>query len=232
MAYQLISREIEQGRQAYIVYPLVEESEKLDLKAATEMSEHLAADIFPQFRVGLVHGRLKPEEKDAQMNAFKRQEINILVSTTVLEVGIDVPNATVMLIEHAERFGLSQLHQLRGRVGRGSKKSYCLLMTAYPISNDARRRLDAMVETTDGFLIAERDLEIRGPGEFFGTKQSGLPDLRVANLVRDVQILERARQEAFALLRRDPKLNLPQHHAIRAALEHRWKKSLDLISIG
>jgi ATP-dependent DNA helicase RecG len=232
MAYQLIRREVDQGRQVYIVYPLVEESEKLDLKAATEMSEHLSADVFPNYRVGLVHGRMKPEEKDEQMNAFKRHELDILVSTTVLEVGIDVPNATVMLIEHAERFGLSQLHQLRGRVGRGSKKSFCLLMTAYPISNDARRRLDAMVETTDGFLIAERDLEIRGPGEFFGTKQSGLPDLRVANLVRDVQILERARHEAFSLLQQDPKLNFPQHRAIRAALEQRWKKSLDLISIG
>ncbi len=232
MAYQLIAHEIDQGRQVYIVYPLVEESEKLDLKAATEMSEHLAADIFPNYRVGLVHGRMKAEEKERQMNAFKAHELDILVSTTVLEVGIDVPNATVMLIEHAERFGLSQLHQLRGRVGRGSKKSYCLLMTAYPISNDARSRLDAMVETTDGFLIAERDLEIRGPGEFFGTKQSGLPDLRMANLVRDVQVLERARQEAFALLQQDPKLNFPQHRAIRAALEQRWKKSLDLISIG
>jgi ATP-dependent DNA helicase RecG len=232
MAYQLIAREIERGRQAYIVYPLVEESEKLDLKAATEMSEHLAADVFPNYRVGLVHGRLKAEDKERQMSAFKAHELDILVSTTVLEVGIDVPNATVMLIEHAERFGLSQLHQLRGRVGRGSKQSYCLLMTAYPISNDARRRLDAMVESTDGFLIAERDLEIRGPGEFFGTKQSGLPDLRMANLVRDVQILERARREAFALLRADPKLDFPHHRAIRAALEHRWKKSLDLISIG
>lgn len=232
MAYHLIAREIEQGRQVYIVYPLVEESENLDLKAATEMSEHLAKDVFPEYRVGLVHGRMKPEEKDRQMRAFKNHELDILVSTTVLEVGIDVPNATVMLIEHAERFGLSQLHQLRGRVGRGSSKSYCLLMTMYPISDDGRRRLDAMIETTDGFIIAERDLEIRGPGEFFGTKQSGLPDLKVANLVRDVKLLERAREEAFALIDRDPGLNLPQHHALKYALEQRWKKSLDLISIG
>ncbi len=232
MAYRLIAREIEQGRQVYIVYPLVEESENLDLKAATEMSEHLAKDVFPQYRVGLVHGRMKPEEKDRQMLAFKNHEIDILVSTTVLEVGIDVPNATVMLIEHAERFGLSQLHQLRGRVGRGSSKSYCLLMTTFPISDDGRRRLDAMIETTDGFIIAERDLEIRGPGEFFGTKQSGLPDLKVANLVRDVKLLEQAREEAFALINRDPNLNLPQHRAIKYALEQRWKKSLDLISVG
>lgn len=232
MAYRQIAQEIERGRQVYIVYPLVEESEHVDLKAATEMSEHLAREVFPQFRVGLVHGRLKPEEKDRQMQAFKNHELDILVSTTVLEVGIDVANATVMLIEHAERFGLSQLHQLRGRVGRGSEKSYCLLMTAYPISNEARRRLDAMVETTDGFVIAERDLEIRGPGEFFGTKQSGLPDLKVANLVRDVKLLEQAREEAFALIRHDPDLKLPQHCAIKLALEQRWKKSLDLISIG
>ena len=147
-------------------------------------------------------------------------------------MGIDVPNATVMLIEHAERFGLSQLHQLRGRVGRGSSKSYCLLMTMYPISDDGRRRLDAMIETTDGFIIAERDLEIRGPGEFFGTKQSGLPDLNVANLVRDVKMLECAREEAFALIHRDPGLTLPQHRLIKRALEQRWKKSLDLISVG
>lgn len=232
MAYQLIAREIERGRQAYIVYPLVEESETLDLKAATEMSKHLAQEVFPQYRVGLVHGRMKPEAKDHKMRAFKDQELDMLVSTTVLEVGIDVPNATVMLIEHAERFGLSQLHQLRGRVGRGRGKSYCLLMTAYPISDDARKRLDAMIETNDGFVIAERDLEIRGPGEFFGTKQSGLPDLKVANLIRDVKLLELARREAFALIEHDPDLTLPQHQKIKAALEQRWKKSLDLISVG
>ena len=231
-SYRLITSEVKQGRQVYIVYPLVEESEKLDLKAATEMSEHLAKDVFPQYRIGLVHGRMKSEEKDRHMLAFKNHELDILVSTTVLEVGIDVPNATVMLIEHAERFGLSQLHQLRGRVGRGSGKSYCLLMTAYPMSNEARKRLDAMVETTDGFVIAERDLEIRGPGEFFGTKQSGVPDLNVANLMRDVKLLEYARQEAFAIIEEDPSLSHPQHHAVKKALEQRWKKSLDLISVG
>ncbi len=231
-AYRLIEREIERGRQVYIVYPLVEESENLDLKAATEMSEHLAKDIFPQYRIGLVHGRMKGEEKDRQMQAFKAHDLHILVSTTVLEVGIDVANATVMLIEHAERFGLSQLHQLRGRVGRGAEQSYCLLMTSFPMSDDARKRLDAMVETTDGFVIAERDLEIRGPGEFFGTKQSGLPDLNVANLVRDVKLLEQAREEAFALIRTDPTLELPQHRRLKHALEQRWKKSLDLISVG
>ena len=143
-----------------------------------------------------------------------------------------MPNATVMLIEHAERFGLSQLHQLRGRVGRGAKQSYCLLMTSYPMSNEARQRLDAMVESTDGFVIAERDLEIRGPGEFFGTKQSGLPDLNVANLIRDIQLLEHAREDAFSIIQRDPGLTLPEHRPVKNALEQRWKKSLDLISIG
>lgn len=231
-AYRLIQREIDRGRQAYIVYPLVEESENLDLKAATEMSEHLARDIFPQYNVGLVHGRMKGEEKDRHMSAFKNHELDILVSTTVLEVGIDVSNATVMLIEHAERFGLSQLHQLRGRVGRGAKQSYCLLMAQFPMSNDARKRLDAMIETTDGFMIAERDLEIRGPGEFFGTRQSGLPDLHVANVIRDIQILESAREEAFAITNEDPGLTFPQHRPVKNALEHRWKKSLDLISVG
>ncbi|GAK60416.1 ATP-dependent DNA helicase RecG [Candidatus Vecturithrix granuli] len=231
-AYRLIAEEIQQGRQVYIVYPLVEESENLDLKAATEMSEHLAQDVFPQYRIGLVHGRMKAEEKDRQMIAFKNHELDILVSTTVLEVGIDVSNATVMLIEHAERFGLSQLHQLRGRVGRGSQRSFCLLMTSYPMSQEARRRLDAMVETTDGFLIAERDLEIRGPGEFFGTKQSGVPDLHIANLIRDVKLLECAREEAFAIIRKDPGLMFSEHQAVKKALEQRWKKSLDLISIG
>ena len=231
-AYRLIEREIQRGRQVYIVYPLVEESENLDLKAATEMSEHLAKEIFPQYKVGLVHGRMKGGEKEQQMMAFKNHELDILVSTTVLEVGIDVPNATVMLIEHAERFGLSQLHQLRGRVGRGAEQSYCLLMTAYPMSNEARKRLDATIETTDGFVIAERDLEIRGPGEFFGTKQSGLPDLNVANLIRDVKLLECAREEAFAIIQEDPGLALPQHRPVKSALEQRWKKSLDLISVG
>ncbi|MDY0093899.1 MAG: ATP-dependent DNA helicase RecG [Candidatus Vecturithrix sp.] len=231
-AYRLIAEEIQKGRQAYIVYPLVEESENLDLKAATEMSGHLAQDVFPQYRIGLVHGRMKAEEKDRQMLAFKNHELDILVSTTVLEVGIDVSNATVMLIEHAERFGLSQLHQLRGRVGRGSQRSFCLLMTSYPMSQEARRRLDAMIETTDGFLIAERDLEIRGPGEFFGTKQSGVPDLHIANLVRDVKLLESAREEAFGIIRKDPALTLSEHQVVKKALEQRWKKSLDLISIG
>lgn len=231
-AYDLIRREVEQERQAYVIYPLVEESEALDLKAATEMAEHLSTKIFPQFRVGLVHGRMSGEEKEQIMTGFKNQQIQILVSTTVLEVGIDVPNASVMLIEHAERFGLSQLHQLRGRVGRGSYKSYCLLLAHQPVGEEARMRLNAMIETTDGFIIAERDLEIRGPGEFFGTKQSGLPDLRVANILRDAKILELAREEAFRIVRQDPTLSRPEHDKLKWALEKRWAKKLELISIG
>lgn len=230
--YNRIRQEIEQGRQAYVIYPLVEESEILDLKAATEMAEHLRTEIFPQFKVGLVHGRMSGEEKDQIMTAFKNREIQILVSTTVLEVGIDVPNASVMLVEHAERFGLSQLHQLRGRVGRGPYKSYCLLLAHQPLSEEAKMRLNAMIETTDGFIIAERDLEIRGPGEFFGTKQSGLPDLRVANILRDAKILELAREEAFQIVRQDPTLSRPEHQKLKWALEKRWAKKLELISIG
>ncbi|MBI4639834.1 MAG: ATP-dependent DNA helicase RecG, partial [Candidatus Tectomicrobia bacterium] len=171
--YSLIRNEIGQGRQVYIVYPLVEESEKVDLKAAAEMMEHLQRDIFPDLSVGLIHGRMKSEEKEAIMAQFKAGEIKILVSTTVIEVGVDVPNASVMVIEHAERFGLAQLHQLRGRIGRGTYQSYCILIVAFPISEEAKERLRVMVESSDGFYIAERDLELRGPGEFFGTKQSG-----------------------------------------------------------
>ena len=198
--YEFIRGQILAGRQAYVVYPIIEESEKLDLRNATEMYEHLRRDIFPEFRLGLLHGRMKSAEKDSVMRAFIANEIQILVATTVIEVGVDVPNASVMLIEHAERFGLSQLHQLRGRVGRGAAESYCILLAQYEQTKDARERLKIMEETTDGFKIAERDLEIRGPGEVMGTRQSGLPIFRVANLVRDQKILEAARGEADYLL--------------------------------
>lgn len=200
--YHFIATQVRAGRQVYIVYPLVEESEKIDLLNATQMAEHLQKVVFPQFRVGLIHGKMRPAEKEDIMQRFLRGEIHILVATTVIEVGVDVPNATVMLIEHAERFGLAQLHQLRGRVGRGSEKSYCILLARDVSTDEARARLGIMVETTDGFRIAEKDLEIRGPGELMGTKQSGLPVFRIGNLLRDQSLLEAARREARSLLQR------------------------------
>ncbi|HYO63597.1 MAG TPA: ATP-dependent DNA helicase RecG [Pyrinomonadaceae bacterium] len=194
--YKGVEREVRLGRQAYIVYPLVEESEKVDLKDATRMYEHLRDRIFPHFSIGLVHGKMKPAEKDAVMRGFVSGETQILVATTVVEVGVDVPNASVMVIEHAERFGLSQLHQLRGRVGRGAEQSFCVLLASDKQTSVARERLGIMEETSDGFRIAEKDLEIRGPGEVMGTRQSGIPTFRVGNIVRDIQILEEARREA------------------------------------
>jgi ATP-dependent DNA helicase RecG len=193
---QLLTREVRAGRQVYVVYPLVEESEKMDLRDATRRYEYLRDQVFPKFSVGLLHGRMKPEEKDDVMQRFVKGEIQILVSTTVVEVGVDVPNASVMVIEHAERFGLSQLHQLRGRVGRGAEQSYCVLLASDKQTNVARERLGIMEQTNDGFKIAEKDLEIRGPGELMGTRQAGLPEFRVANLVRDLDILQAARKEA------------------------------------
>jgi ATP-dependent DNA helicase RecG len=192
----LLTQELRAGRQVYIVYPLVEESEKLDLRDATRRYEYLRDQVFPRFSVGLLHGRMKPEEKEKVMRGFVSGEIKILVSTTVVEVGVDVPNASVMVIEHAERFGLSQLHQLRGRVGRGAEQSYCVLLATDKQTEVARERLGIMEETNDGFKIAEKDLEIRGPGEIMGTRQAGLPEFRVANLVRDLDILQAARKEA------------------------------------
>jgi ATP-dependent DNA helicase RecG len=192
----LLTREVRAGRQIYVVYPLVEESEKLDLRDATKRYEYLRDKVFPRFSVGLLHGRMKPEEKDQVMQRFVKGEIQILVSTTVIEVGVDVPNASVMVVEHAERFGLSQLHQLRGRVGRGAEQSYCVLLASDKQTDVARERLGIMEETNDGFKIAEKDLEIRGPGELMGTRQAGLPEFRVANLVRDLDILQAARKEA------------------------------------
>lgn len=193
---RLIMKEVGAGRQVYVVYPLVEESEKMDLKDATHRYEYLRDQVFPKFSVGLVHGKMKAADKDEVMRRFVAGKIQILVSTTVIEVGVDVPNASVMVVEHAERFGLSQLHQLRGRVGRGADKSYCILLTSDKKTSVAKERLGIMAKTSDGFLIAEKDLEIRGPGELLGTKQSGMPEFRVANIVRDQQLLEVARKEA------------------------------------
>ena len=194
--YELIKSEVEAGRQAYVVYPLIEESETLSAKAATIEAERLQNEVFPQFKIGLLHGKLKNDEKEQVMQDFKNKKYNILVSTTVVEVGVDVPNATVILIENAERFGLSQLHQLRGRVGRNSLQSYCILHTSTK-SQETRERLNIMTETNDGFVIAEKDLQLRGPGEFLGTRQSGLPDLIISDIVRDAKILEMARNEAI-----------------------------------
>jgi ATP-dependent DNA helicase RecG len=194
--YKGIEREVRAGHQVYVVYPLVEESEKMDLKDATRMYEHLRDRVFPHFNVGLLHGKMKTAEKEEAMRRFVGGEINIMVATTVVEVGVDVPNASVMVIEHAERFGLSQLHQLRGRVGRGAQQSFCILLSSDKQTSVAQERLGIMAETNDGFRIAEKDLEIRGPGEVMGTRQSGVPTFRVGNLVRDLPILEDARREA------------------------------------
>lgn len=230
--YDMIRQQVRQGYQAYIIYPLVEESEKTDLKAACQMAEHLGQDIFPEMRIGLLHGKMNPGVKEAVMSSFKAREIDILVSTTVIEVGIDVPNATVMVIEHAERFGLSQLHQLRGRVGRGEGKSYCLLLTPGRLTEDGDRRLKVMEATNDGFRIAEADLEIRGPGDFLGTRQSGMPDFRVANILRDGSILEFARQAALSLISQDPELETGNNTKIKDELVRRWGKRLELAAIG
>jgi len=242
--YNFVKEEIRRGRQAYIVFPLIEESEKIDLKAAKQEFEYLKNEVFREMRLGLLHGRMKSDDKDEIMLKFKNGEIDILVSTTVIEVGIDVPNATIMVIENSERFGLAQLHQLRGRVGRGSEQSYCILIANYnwydrftKPRNDyeieiekekARIRLETMVKTNDGFKIAEVDLKLRGPGEFFGTQQSGMPELRIANLVNDSELVSIANKEAFNLIKDDPHLRLPQNECIRRVFEKKYKHLLEL----
>ena len=225
--YEFVRRLLDEGRQAYVIYPLVEESAKVDLRAATEMADHLAQDVYPAYRVGLLHGRMKQDDKDRVMGAFARGDLHVLVSTTVVEVGVDVPNAAVMIVEHAERFGLSQLHQLRGRVGRGRHRSYCILLYQSPLNEQGRARLKALTETTDGFAIAERDLALRGPGDFFGTRQSGLPTLRVGDLVRDYPLMEDARREAVAALD-DPQ----QADALVAFVRSSWQQRFGLVGVG
>lgn len=226
----IIRRELQKGGQVYFVYPLVEESEESDLKDATRQAEALRRDYFPGERVLLLHGRMSQEEKDAVMGAFQRGEAKILVSTTVIEVGVDVPAATVMVVENAERFGLSQLHQLRGRVGRGDRQGYCFLVASHLGSADIMKRLRIMEETTDGFKIAEVDLEIRGPGELLGTRQSGIPEFRAARLPVDLPVLEAARREAFDLINRDP--DLEGYPELKAVLEKYWRTKLELARIG
>jgi ATP-dependent DNA helicase RecG len=229
--YQAMAEELRKGGQCYVVHPLVEESEKVDLSDATKGAERLQA-LFPEYRVGLLHGRLKQEEKDAVMRDFRERRIHILVSTTVVEVGVDVPNASVMVIESAERFGLSQLHQLRGRVGRGAAVSHCFLIAGYAKSKEASDRLSVMEQSSDGFTIAEKDLELRGPGEFLGTRQSGLPELAVANLARDGALLALARQEAREIIAGDPALSSDEHRGLAKALEERWEGRLALARVG
>jgi len=213
-----MQEQVAKGRQAYIVYPLVEESEKIDLKNAMDEYEKLK-EQFPKIRFGLLHGKMKPDDKDKVMKSFRDHQYDVLVATTVIEVGVDVANANMMIIEHAERFGLSQLHQLRGRVGRGQHKSYCVLLLSYASGEDSRERAEIMERYTDGFKIAEADLEIRGPGEFLGRRQSGLPGFKLANLVRDVEILQQARDAAFELIQKDPQLKLPEHQALKTYFE-------------
>lgn len=230
-AYRVLAEEVDKGHQAYVVYPLVEGSEQLDLRNATEGAKRLA-QRFPQWRVDLIHGRMKSEQKEAVMRAFKAGEIQVLVATTVVEVGIDVPNATVMLVEEAQRFGLAQLHQLRGRIGRGPNPSFCLLVAKGRLTEEAFRRLKVMEETRDGFRIAEEDLALRGPGDILGVRQWGIPKFRVAELPRDLRLLMEARREAFRLVDEDPDLQRPQHRALKEAVLQRWSDRLDLAHIG
>ena len=222
----LVRREVDKGRQVYIVCPLVEESESLDITSATETAEEIKRDFFPDLRVGLLHGKMKPSEKDAIMTAFKNHELDILVSTTVIEVGVNVPNSTLMIIENAERFGLAQLHQLRGRVGRGKHQSYCVLIYGSN-SEVCRKRMGIMEETNDGFKISEKDLEIRGPGEFFGTMQHGVPELKVANLFKHMKILKTVQQEARIIIVEDPTLDFKEYRGLKREIESKFKDKIE-----
>ena len=231
--WEFVRKQVAAGHQAYVVYPVIAENEESELKAAIKMYRELSGKIFADLKVGLLHGRLDAELKDQVMRMFQKGELQILVATTVIEVGVDVPNATVMVIEHAERFGLAQLHQLRGRIGRGAAKSYCILMTGGKVSEEGQRRLDAMVKTNDGFRIAELDLELRGPGEFFGTRQAGMPSFRVANLIRDAQLLEAAKREAAAVLA-GPNAEISSEEISRALVHMRalWQHTYGLVEVG
>lgn len=229
--YEFCRQELRKDNQVYIVYPLIEESEKIDLQAAVESYEFISKNIFPEYKVGLLHGRLKEEEKEKVLADFRRKELKILVSTTVIEVGVDVPDATVMIIENAVRFGLSQLHQLRGRVGRSAKQAYCFLV-AEAKSPESKKRLQTMVSTNDGFKIAEADLELRGPGDFLGVRQSGLPELRVADLIKDEKVLKEAKNCAFTLIAHDPLLHLDKHKPLKQELLKRTNTLVDYIFLN
>jgi ATP-dependent DNA helicase RecG len=231
--WDFLRKQIAKGHQAYVVYPVIAESEESELKAAIKMYRELSGKVFADLKVGLLHGRLDPDLKDQVMRMFQKGELQILVATTVIEVGVDVSNATVMVIEHAERFGLAQLHQLRGRIGRGAAKSYCILMTGGKVTEEGEKRLDAMVRTNDGFQIAELDLELRGPGEFFGTRQAGMPTFAVANLIRDRQLLELAKREAAAVLAGpNDEITAAEISRALAALRMRWKHMYGLVEVG
>jgi len=228
--YEFVRKQVARGRQAYIVYPLVEESEKADLKSAIEMHGRLSREILPELRIGLLHGRLSAEEKERAMDDFKAGRTQVMVATTVIEVGVDVANATVMVVEHAERFGLAQLHQLRGRVGRGAHKSFCVLVTYGEMTDQAQERLSVLARTNDGFQIAETDLALRGPGEFFGTRQSGMPAFRVADLLRDREILELARREAMRFIEEPPSAD--EARALVNYVREHWWRRYGLIQVG
>ena len=231
--WEFVRKQVNAGHQAYVVYPVIAENEESELKAAVKMYRELSGKLFAELKVGLLHGRLDPELKEQVMRMFQKGELQILVATTVIEVGVDVPNATVMVIEHAERFGLAQLHQLRGRIGRGAAKSYCILLTGGKVTEDGQKRLDAMVRTNDGFQIAELDLELRGPGEFFGTRQAGLPSFRVANIIRDAELLEAAKREAAAVLA-GPNSEVSSEEISRALVRMRalWHHTYGLVEVG
>ncbi len=231
--WEFVRKQVAAGHQVYVVYPVIEENEETELKAAIKMYRELSGKMFADLNVGLLHGRLDSDLKDQVMRMFQRGELQVLVATTVIEVGVDVPNATAMVIEHAERFGLAQLHQLRGRIGRGAAKSYCILMTGGKVSEDGEKRLDAMVRTSDGFQIAELDLELRGPGEFFGTRQAGMPSFRVADLIRDRQLLEAAKREAAAVMA-GPNAEISEVEISRAlvCMRSRWQHTYGLVEVG
>jgi ATP-dependent DNA helicase RecG len=235
--WEFVRKQIGAGHQAYVVYPVIEENpvkkDDREVKAAEQMHRQLREKIFPNLHVGLLHGRLDADEKERVMREFQQGKIEILVATTVIEVGVDVPNATVMVIEHADRFGLAQLHQLRGRIGRGAAKSYCVLMRGGKVSEEGERRLDAMVRSNDGFQIAELDLELRGPGEFFGTKQAGIPSFRVANIIRDRQLLEAAKREAaFVISGPNPEISTEEVDRALREMRSRWAMSYGLVEVG
>jgi ATP-dependent DNA helicase RecG len=229
--YQKVRELVLKGTQAYIIYPLVDESEKLDLKAAKDMFLHLQKFEFQGLRLGLVHGQMNRQESDEVMEQFKKHELDILVATTILEVGIDIPNANIMVIEHAERFGLSQLHQLRGRIGRGAHDAMCVLL-GDPLTQEGKLRIEAIVGTTDGFKIAEQDLKIRGPGHYFGRHQHGLNELKMSNPITQIEVLEKAHEDAIILTKNDPQLNTGEHHLIKETIKKRYPQYLDLILAG